>query len=282
MARKMGNGNLSEVEKTTIVVLYQAGLSGAEIARRLGRGSNVPLLYLQRVGLWRRARRSTPQRARQLRGAHLTSSQRKRFARAVASGVTYRELAKRFAFRTLNDARLFAVAIGAAPSRRPRQDKNATTRRCSQCGTTKPRTEFAEHVDRHSNYLCSLCHWVKMTSCKFKISEVKLLAMVRKQKGRCAICRRAEVTPASRVSRRRRNLCLDHNHVTGKIRQLLCSRCNKGIGLFKEDIRRMLAAIEYLQNPPARRVLARVGAAPSLCVNSPCVSAAISRWRPSV
>lgn len=42
-------------------------------------------------------------------------------------------------------------------------------------------------------------------------------------------------------------LCLDHDHATGKIRGVLCFRCNRALGLFQEDTQRMLNAIHYLQ-----------------------------------
>jgi hypothetical protein len=44
--------------------------------------------------------------------------------------------------------------------------------------------------------------------------------LLSQQEGRCAICYRiVEET-----------LCVDHNHVTGKIRGLLCTRCNRSLG----------------------------------------------------
>lgn len=60
-------------------------------------------------------------------------------------------------------------------------------------------------------------------------------ALVTAQEGRCAICR-DEV-----------KLCVDHNHTTKKTRQLLCARCNHGIGHFRESIERLQAAIDYLK-----------------------------------
>lgn len=45
----------------------------------------------------------------------------------------------------------------------------------------------------------------------------------------------------------KRGLHVDHDHETGFIRGLLCSRCNSGLGHFKDSIRRLLKAIDYLQ-----------------------------------
>jgi hypothetical protein len=42
-------------------------------------------------------------------------------------------------------------------------------------------------------------------------------------------------------------LCVDHNHLTGKVRGLLCSSCNSGLGHFEENIDYLNCAIEYLE-----------------------------------
>ena len=43
-----------------------------------------------------------------------------------------------------------------------------------------------------------------------------------------------------------RNLSLDHNHETNRIRGFLCLNCNQGIGKFKEDSKLLQKAIEYI------------------------------------
>lgn len=56
------------------------------------------------------------------------------------------------------------------------------------------------------------------------------------QEGRCAICGKPQA----------RRLNIDHDHATGKIRGLLCSRCNLGLGYFKDNIDNLNAAVAYL------------------------------------
>lgn len=40
---------------------------------------------------------------------------------------------------------------------------------------------------------------------------------------------------------------LDHDHTTGKIRDFLCTNCNRGLGHFKESTKSLLNAIKYLE-----------------------------------
>lgn len=64
------------------------------------------------------------------------------------------------------------------------------------------------------------------------------------QFGVCAICKRP--------SQDRQNLLVDHCHVTGKVRGLLCFKCNTGLGCFNDDFTDLLGAIDYLQEAKLR------------------------------
>lgn len=45
-----------------------------------------------------------------------------------------------------------------------------------------------------------------------------------------------------------RRLAVDHNHETGQIRGLLCSNCNRAIGLLRDDAGLMRKAADYVDN----------------------------------
>jgi hypothetical protein len=71
----------------------------------------------------------------------------------------------------------------------------------------------------------------------YRISLADYDAMLALQHGACAICKR---TPGKR-------LAVDHCHTTGKVRGLLCAKCNSGLAFFQDNPRYLAAATAYLQ-----------------------------------
>jgi hypothetical protein len=70
--------------------------------------------------------------------------------------------------------------------------------------------------------------------------------MFLKQDGKCAICSRTYGHKSKKGNEAR--LAVDHCHDTDKIRGLLCNRCNRGIGLFQDNITLFEKAILYLKS----------------------------------
>lgn len=66
----------------------------------------------------------------------------------------------------------------------------------------------------------------------------------RAQGGRCAICQRGETILHSGKTRR---LSVDHDHVTGAVRDLLCSRCNRIVWAIEDNHTTIAAVHAYLQ-----------------------------------
>lgn len=57
----------------------------------------------------------------------------------------------------------------------------------------------------------------------------------REQDGRCAICGEPH-----------QRLCIDHDHTTKRARALLCHRCNRGLGYFRENVAFLRGAAAYI------------------------------------
>jgi len=71
-------------------------------------------------------------------------------------------------------------------------------------------------------------------------------ALVRHQGNLCAICWRPEHRKSGARSTQVKCLAVDHDHLTGARRGLLCHDCNIALGLFYDDPLRLKAAIDYL------------------------------------
>lgn len=70
----------------------------------------------------------------------------------------------------------------------------------------------------------------------YGITHEEYDSKMKKQKGRCAICKRKMKRPD-----------VDHSHKTGKVRDLLCHGCNTFLGLAQESIQVLSTAIKYLR-----------------------------------
>ena len=114
---------------------------------------------------------------------------------------------------------------------------------CVSCKETKPTSEFYKSgwVKDGFRSRCKLCEaderraqiW-KNQGIIFTIEEYQ--ALMDRQEGRCAVCQELST----------RTLCVDHDHISGKVRGLLCHDCNTGIGKLKEDVKILSRAIQYL------------------------------------
>jgi hypothetical protein len=74
---------------------------------------------------------------------------------------------------------------------------------------------------------------------KYGMEPADYARMLNEQGGVCAICSAVDRVPG-------RALSVDHDHTTGRVRGLLCTTCNSGVGQFYDDPALLEAAIRYL------------------------------------
>lgn len=80
----------------------------------------------------------------------------------------------------------------------------------------------------------------------YGISSVEYDLKKKKQKNRCGLCGKKE-KHIDRRTKRPRSLSVDHDHETNRVRDLLCGNCNRGLGLFFDNVELLLKAIQYLK-----------------------------------
>lgn len=79
---------------------------------------------------------------------------------------------------------------------------------------------------------------------KYGIDKIKYDDLLIKQNYVCEICSKSETVKDKRTNIIRK-LAVDHDHVTGKVRGLLCGNCNKGLGNFQDEISLLENAVKY-------------------------------------
>lgn len=64
----------------------------------------------------------------------------------------------------------------------------------------------------------------------------------------CAICKKhVDLNISPKDKHGNKSLCIDHNHETGKVRELLCNPCNRALGFFCDDLEIVQSAANYLR-----------------------------------
>lgn len=83
-------------------------------------------------------------------------------------------------------------------------------------------------------------HWGNVMKKNYGINKEEYDAMLTLQGFKCSIC------GTDKPSKRDRSFYVDHNHVTGKVRGLLCHKCNTSLAGFRENPAILIEAAKYL------------------------------------
>jgi len=129
----------------------------------------------------------------------------------------------------------------------------APRRVCTKCGDNKLMRYFGTVSPLRGAPTARVCLQCKsdgrhgrMILKEHGITEEYYQELLAFQDGRCAICGNRPRT---------KRLAVDHNHVTGTARGLLCKNCNYRIlGGVRDSVDTLQIAIRYLLDPPARRM----------------------------
>lgn len=134
---------------------------------------------------------------------------------------------------------------------------------CVKCNETKHHSAFSKRKNSPKNYSwCRQCvnanshSWRKERGGKLKererhlrkafgITNSEYETMVIQQNNLCAICKEPE-SYKHQLTDSPCKLAIDHDHATGKVRQLLCRRCNQILGQFNDNVDLFKACIDYL------------------------------------
>ena len=137
-------------------------------------------------------------------------------------------------------------------------------KKCTKCGEVKSLDQFSNHI-RHKDgkrFRCKVCEAADQKEAKqkrlaldyegtrskerahnlkrmFGMSLEEYDEKLKAQDGVCAIC--------GGLCKSGKRLAVDHNHTTGKIRDLLCGNCNGGLGKFLENPELLLKAADYIR-----------------------------------
>lgn len=107
-------------------------------------------------------------------------------------------------------------------------------KKCPRCQRILPDSYFAANTPH-----CKICRRDYDWQYRYGITPEQYWELYKAQDGKCKIC---GYTPQEDEY-----LDIDHNKETGEIRGLLCSKCNKGLGLFNEEPENFKQAIKYLE-----------------------------------
>jgi hypothetical protein len=114
--------------------------------------------------------------------------------------------------------------------------KNKKRSYCKQCDRSRTDSWKENNKERIAEYNSSY-----KLQYNYGLSTEDYEKLLNKQNSKCAICNIDQKDL-------KRKLVVDHCHSSNKVRGLLCSHCNVGIGMLKENQDNLVAAIQYLKD----------------------------------
>lgn len=141
------------------------------------------------------------------------------------------------------------------------------TKMCSVCKQDLPYENFHNSVKSKDgkSYRCKTCDYSAQKKYKkerylefregrrkiqrkhrYGLTEEQFVEMLEGQQGLCACCGKILEDGWTRQHKHNK-LVVDHDHQTGFVRGLICTMCNKGLGLLGDSVEGLEKAIKYLR-----------------------------------
>ena len=125
---------------------------------------------------------------------------------------------------------------------------------CTKCGQEKPLTQFHKHRGRCKSCMLEIqrayrnsrpgYHRQSNLKQRYGITSEEYESILAQQNFTCAICE-VEISHALEY-KTDRSVAVDHNHDTGEVRGILCSKCNLVLGHARENTEILYKSIVYL------------------------------------
>lgn len=152
---------------------------------------------------------------------------------------------------------------------RPQRDLPDGQAYCPACETVKRLEDFGRNAGARNGRTayCRPCHNERSKQTagrlyggyreyhlrrRYGITGAQYDALVEAQGGRCALCQEREPQH------------VDHDHLTGEVRGVLCSCCNQGLGSFRDRAQLLRSAADYLERSGWQREARAVRVAPGV------------------
>jgi len=125
------------------------------------------------------------------------------------------------------------------------REKDGFGYRCKTCDNEARRVSRNRNIPKKENptWLGYKRRWIML---KYGLELGEYERILEAQSHCCAICGTNNPAGEGVHNGRLLSFAVDHDHVTGKNRGLLCNLCNRGIGFLQDDVEVLRKALEYL------------------------------------
>ena len=168
--------------------------------------------------------------------------------------------------RTIHLRRAHDLAdLSYAPKQKTPEDPTLYLK-CGDCGDTLPVDRFSKKSSSTRGYCsrCKDCHnrynrtrWYPNNASKqqtatkrWKADNKAALAATKYAVPEAEVEELHEISCCEICGDSTTTLNIDHDHTSGLVRGRLCTRCNTGLGLFRDSTDLLIKAAQYLKRPP--------------------------------